>query len=237
MISVQDLYLSVGDYGAKFMSGTSIQDTFNRNMKQVQLEIMTELAPYYQKNEFVRNLLEGWVRRYYDVSDQYGVALPPGRETVIEETGETFFRPLALGVTDANGVILHEMNSVAENEIFMSIRVPQRAPSLTKKRVYYLNYDNRFQFYPSEAIPYILFYLIYPLDANIAFLYTTDAQTGEDIQTIDTDSTVDLSWDESASNLFLFKMLEKYGFQNREQIVLEYGKLGVQFEMSQALAP
>lgn len=226
MISVYEyLWLGVADYAAKYQSGTSVDDTFNRNLKQSQLEIIADLSPYYQSNEKIKNILDSWVRREYDQSDEYGVILLPGRETVNEETGETFLRALALGVTDSSGTILYEMHSVQENEIFTIQRVPQRSPSIAKKRVYWLNYDNRIQLYPSEAIYFSMFYLIYPLEARIAFRTLEDPDTGEFYQEYFPEESIDLQWDEIVAPLFLAKMLEKYGYQNRETVVAEYGKL------------
>lgn len=232
MISVYELYLSVGDYGQKYQSGLSIADTFNRNLKQVQIEIISDFAPHYWGNDAVRNLLRNWVRRIGDVSDQYGVITIPGREGVQEETTELYMKPLALGVCDENGVPQYEISPIMENEIYITLRIPQRRASLAKKRVYYLDYDNRIQLYPQAEIPFEMFYMIYPLEARVGFRYTI--VDGEDIQIPDENTTIDLSWDDNAANLFLYKMLQKYGAENREQVVAAYGAYGVDMTLKMA---
>jgi len=83
--------------------------------------------------------------------------------------------------------------------------------------------------YPQQEIPYILFYLIYPTTAILAFTY--QEVDGEYVQVYDPVNSVDLYWDKSASNLLLYMLLEKYGVSSRDDILNEFGKFGVQLSL------
>jgi hypothetical protein len=105
-------------------------------------------------------------------------------------------------------------------------RIPQRAPNVANKIVYYrFNSPETVYFYPAQAIPFSVFYLVYPDEAKIAFTFSeTD---DEDIMTYDQADSVDLGWPASATNLILYKMLEKYGVQVREQLLQQYAEYGI----------
>lgn len=232
MVSIYNfLWLRYTDYARKYQLQVDTVDDFNGKIAELQLEALTILGPYYQQNEKIRSLLAPWVRRIYDVADQNGQLLEPQRVGVEEETTETFYRLVAMGVTDNNGNLLYGISPAMEAEIVEMQRIPQRQPNLAKSRVYYINYDGVIQLYPEQAIPYVIWYLIYPTEAILAFTYNT--VNGEYVQVYDPLNTVDLYWDEDASNLLLYMLLEKYGISSRDDLLAEFGKLGVQMMLSQ----
>lgn len=226
MISTYNfLWTRLIQYGQKYQLAAPSVAEFNGNLAEVQIEASNLLAPYYQENELVRALLAPWVRRIYDVSDANGQLLQPQRVGIEEQTTESFYRIIGMGLTDGSGNMLYGISPAMEAEIVEMQRIPQRQPSLAKKRVYFLNYDNVIQLYPAQSLPYVLFYLIYPTKAFLAFTY--QLQNGEYIQVYDPVNSADLYWDENASNLLLYMLLEKYGISSRDDLLQEYGKLGV----------
>ena len=224
MIPIYDfIWKRLADYGKKFQSGQDVVDEFNTKIDEVQLEVINDLSPFYQANELVRGVLNPWVRKVTASSASTGVVTKPA------VTGETYMRPLGLGVVDNTGEYLYEINPYTESEIAISQRIPQRKPSLAKKIVGYIPSGNTIQLYPKTTIPYAMYYFIYPKSAKIAFTYTSTQD--EDVMTLDAANTVDLAWDLNASNIILYKMLEKYGIVNREIWLSEYAKLGVNVSM------
>ena len=224
------LWLRLIDYGKKYQMQAPSVDSFNSALDEVQREAISILAPYYQTNEKVRALLSPFIRRIFDTTDQNGQLLQPRRVSVEEETTEEFYRVVSMGVTDGNGTTLFPIHQTMENEIALMTLIPQRQPNITKNRAYYINYDDVIQLYPEQSIPYILFYLIYPPTAQLAFTYSV--VDGEYIQTFDPLNTFDLQWDRNASNLLLYMLLEKYGISSRDDLLAEFGKLGIQMTLS-----
>lgn len=218
MVSVLFVWNRLKAYAQKYQSGADNVDYFNTALAEVQLEIFTDFSPSYDKNEMVKSLLDFWVRPQKGTSNPDGtVGLGTGNEVVA--------RPLGIGYTDGT-IVLFGVPQVQESELMAIARMPQRVPNVAKKQVYYrFNSPSVLNFYPETTIPYSLFYIIYPLEAKIVFTFTSTAD--EDIMTYDPVNSIDLAWPESASNLIVYKMLEKYGVTVREQLLQEYSKYGV----------
>lgn len=224
MILIYDfIWKRLADYGKKFQSGQDAVDEFNTRIAEVQLEVANDLSPFYQVNELVRGVLAPHVRQVTAVTNGSGLFARP---TV---TGEKFMRVLGLGVVDVQGNYRFEITPSTENEIGISQRIPQRRPDFTKKIVHYIPIKTDIQLYPKSAINYSMYYMIYPLSAKIAFTYTSTDD--EDVMTYDAANSTDLAWDDNASNIILYKMLEKYGIVNREAWLAEYSRLGLDVSM------
>jgi len=211
------LWTRCSDYIQKYQSGAQQVEYFNSKLAEVQSELFNDFSPLYGKNELVKLILDFWVR------EQTGTSASDG--TVTAGTGdEVVNRPLSIGYT-TSGNIVFQIPSVEESELVASYRIPQRAPNVSKKIVYYrFNTPNSVKFYPSVAVPFKMFYLIYPTEAHIAFTYTeTD---DEDVMTYDAANSEDLAWPAAADNLIIYKMLEKIGVSIREQLLQEYSKFG-----------
>lgn len=219
MISVYSfLWQRLADYGQKYQSGADIVSYFNSKLAEVQSEIFNDFSPLYDESEKVKGLLDYWVKQ------QYGFSASDGTAT-IGTNPEVVYRPLSAGYTNSWN-ILFAIPSISESELIAVMRIPQRAPNLATKNVYYrFNSPGTISFYPVAITPFFVFYLIYPTDAHIAFTYSTTAN--EDIMTFDPTNSVDLAWPASAANLILYKMLEKYGVSVREEVLEEYAKYGI----------
>jgi len=213
-------------YSAKYQLQQPAVQEFNSTIDEVQRELISMLAPYANMNEKVRALLEPWIRRIYDTSDQNGQIDFPQRVGVEEEVTETFFRVISMSVTGAGGTAtLFPIHPIMESEITIAQLMPQRAPDLTKNRAYYNVYDGVIQLYPMQGIPYLMWYLVYPVAAILAFNY--EMQNGEYVQVYDPDNTVDLYWNENASNILLYMLLQKYGISVRDDLIAEFGRIGI----------
>lgn len=230
MISIYNfLWARYIDYAKKYQLQVDAVQDFNSKVDEIQREAITILGTRYQSSELVRSLCAPWVRRIYDISDNTGQLSQPERVGVEEPVTEEFYRVVGMGVTDGNGNLLYGISPAMESEIVEFQRIPQRKPDLTKSRAYYLNYDDVIQLYPQQAINYVLFYLVYPTDALLAFNYVL--VNGEYVQQYDPLNTVDLGWDRNASNLLLYLLLEKYGISSRDDLLQEYGRLGVEISL------
>lgn len=218
-----DLWQRINQYGQKYMSGQQVVDTFNGALSEVQNEVFSMLSPYYSTNEKVRAILAVWVKSVNASATNGAYAIPSG------DDDPQFDRVISLGVTDIATPpnILYEINPISEGELVFASRMPQRAPDLSKKRVYYLvDAPTTVNFFPKPAsLPFLMYYLVFPDEAKIAFTFSeTD---DEDIMTYDPDNSVQLKWTKDARNLILYKMLEKYGVTVREQLLQEYSRLGL----------
>lgn len=232
MVAIHNfLYKRIADYGKKYQSGADTVSDFNGRIAEVQSEIFTDLAPFYQTNEKVRGILETWVKV------ATGTAVN-GMFTIVP-IGFDFDRIVSIGITDISGNILYEVSPIMEGEVVSYARIPQRKPNSAKKRIYYrtrtdtsgtqITYKTSIELFPKENLPFVAYYLVYPNEAKLAFAFTQT--TDEDIQTYDPINSIDLGWSSNAANLILYKMLEKYGITNREQWISEYAKMGISESM------
>lgn len=218
MVAVLYIWDRISAYGQKYQSGAENIAYFNTSLSEVQLELFNDFSVYYGKNEKVNTLMDFWVRQ------QTGTTPGTGIDTIGTDP-EIVNRILSAGYAPS-GAITFGIPAVAENELVAIARIPQRAPNIAKKIAYYrFNSPQTINFYPAAIIPYLVFYLIYPTEAHIAFTFSETAD--EDIMTYDDANSVNLAWPASASNLILYLMLEKYGVSVREQLLQEYAQYGV----------
>lgn len=220
MIPIYDfIWKRLADYGAKYQSGADVVDKFNTKIAEVQLEVYNDLSPYYQTNEKVRAIMQPWVNKIT------GVAIN-GTYTIA--VGNTIFdRVISSAVLDSGNNILFEINPITEGELVMASRLPQRRPDFSQKRVYYLiDNPNIIRLKPElPSLNYLTYYLVYPSVATIVFTFTSTQN--EDIMAYDATNSVNLGWNGDAANIILYKMLEKYGIVNREQVLAQYAAVGV----------
>lgn len=224
-----DLWLRLSQYGGKYQSGAQVVATFNGALSEVQNEIFSTLSPFYSTNEKIRGILAVWVKSLNATAVNGSYAIPSS------PSDPQFDRVISLGVTDTATPpnILYEINPISEGELVFANRMPQRRPDITKKRVYYLvDAPTTINFFPKPAsIPFLMYYLVFPTEAKIAFTYTSTSD--EDIMTYDSGNSVQLQWTKDARNLILYKMLEKYGVTVREQLLEAYSQLGLTEMLSQ----
>lgn len=218
MIAVLDLWNRINAYGAKYQSGTDVVAYFNTALAEVQIELFNDLSPLYDENEKVKTLLDIWVKEQVGSSNSGGVVTAGTNPEVVN-------RPISIGYTDGSGNILFSIVEIDESELIAIARMPQRKPNSSKKNVYYrFNSPSTVQLYPKEIVSYDMFYFIYPTAALIVFTFSTTAN--EDIMTYDSVNSVNLQWPQTAFNLIMYKMLEKYGVTVREELLQAYAKFG-----------
>lgn len=217
MIAVLYLWQRIDAYGAKYQSGTDVVAYFNTALAEVQAEVFNDFAPLYQANEKVKTLLDIWVKEQSASSDSSGLV-------TVGADPEVIYRPISVGY-GSSGSTTFSIPQIDETELIAISRIPQRTPNVSNKNVYYrFNAPNIMQLYPKTTIPYDMFYMVHPTLAEIAFTYTTTAD--EDVMTYDPGNSTDLLWPQSAQNLILYKLLEKYSINVRELLLQEYSKYG-----------
>lgn len=218
MIKILDVWNRISAYGSKYQSGMDTVAYFNSSISEVQKEIFNDTSPFFDVNDKVRVLLNSWVREQYGLTDASGIDTIGGAPEIVN-------RLLSVGVTDGSQNLLFSIPETTESELVGIARMPQRAPNFAAKKVYYrFNDPDQLQLYPRQAINYLTYYLIYPLESHIAFTFTeTD---DEDIMTYDPTNSVDLAWPDSAYNLIVYKVLEKYAIEVREQLLQSYAAFG-----------
>jgi hypothetical protein len=223
MIAVLDLWNRVNQYAQKYQSGQTVVDTFNGALSEVQAEIYNDLSPFYQENEKVRGLLNVWVGSKTASFTSGAYTMPSG------PTDPKFDRVVSMGITDGLTplTILYEINPITEGELVYANRIPQRRPDASKKRVYYyMDGPLVIKVTPATVVsPFILYYLMYPSEAKIAFTYSLVSD--EYVMTYDAGNSTNLAWTTDAFNIILYKMLEKYGVETRDSWLEEYSRLGV----------
>lgn len=224
MIKVLDLWTRLNQYSAKYQSGAVVVDTFNAALAETQAEIYNDLSDFYQTNEKVRGLLGPWVKKI----NQLIINGILDMTSAIDEDDE-FDRIVAMGVTDGAilSVSLYEINPITEGELVYTSRIPQRKPDQTKKRIYFMmDGATIINLFPVIAsIPCLIYYIVFPTEAKIAFTYTeTD---DEDVMTYSPTDSIDLAWTKDAENIIIYKMLQKYGITSRDNWVAEYSKIGI----------
>ena len=219
MISVLTLWERVNQYAAKYQSGQTVVDTFNGALAEVQAEIYNDLSPFYQENEKVRGLLNPWVK---SVSATFVTGSYTSNDPL-------FDRVISIAIRDTQipPNILYAVAPITESELVYANQIPQRKPDLSKSRVYYLmNGTTTIEIFPKPGtVPAIIYYLSYPSEAKIAFTYTE--VNDEYVMTYDAANSDDLAWVTDAYNIILYKMLEKYGVETRDQWIEEYSRLGI----------
>lgn len=219
MIAVLDLWNRVNQYAQKYASGQTVVDTFNGALAEVQAEVYNDLSPFYQQNEKVRGLLNVWVKNI-------NATFTSGSYTSVDPQ---FDRVVSMAITEGATppVMLYEINPITEGELVYANRIPQRKPDPAKKRVYYfMDGPVTINAAPNTvALPFIMYYLTYPTEAKIAFTYSLT--NDEYIMTYDAGNSTDLEWVTDAFNIILYKMLEKYGVETRDQWIEEYSRLGI----------
>jgi len=219
MISVLTLWERVNQMAQKYQSGQTVVDTFNGALAEVQAEIYNDLSSYYQVNEKVRALLNPWVK---NVAATFTTGLYTSNDA-------QFDRVISIAIRDTQNPpnILYAVNPITEGELVYADQIPQRKPDLAKKRVYYLMAGPAtIEIFPKPGtVPAIVYYLSYPTLAKIAFTY--NLTNDEYVMTYDAGNSTQLGWALDAFNIILYKMLEKYGVETRDQWIEEYSRLGI----------
>ena len=220
MINVQSLFHSFCEYAKDYKAGPDPVPEWNSKLQEAQLELMDAVAPLYDLNERIRTLMRPFIKPHNGVTDTLGfVAVPGDLYRMIGSINATYnSNTFPVKFSYESGVVINS-------------RIPQRAPSLAKRIAYFHYTEGGIQLYPRQAFTVSFHYIAKPASAAIAYKRMINPATDEHVIELDTDNTVDLEWNDDAYNLLLFILLEKYGLVTKDQLLIEYGKLGVNSDL------
>lgn len=202
------------DYAKKYQSGLDIETDYNSRFAEVQQELTNHLISIVGTNEKAERLLDPLI-----------VSSTTGSPSSGKITRPTDFLYLLSGSYD--GKPIHKLSA---NQLATYEQIPQRRGDLSKKRVNIASVDGKWEVKPDTATGISLRYVKVPPLSTIAFTITETAD--EDIMAYNDSATVDFVWGEMCIPLIIYMMLEKYGISVREQILMEYAKLGISMEAS-----
>ena len=213
MIGISKFWNAKND---RAVTGTSgYDDTFIEMVNQVQMQAITTLAPYYETNQAIKDILSRFVKEDIKETDVSNEGL------LLKENDYIRF----IAVLSAAGKPAYPINS---NEVAIIKTSPIRKPSVEKGTIFYHQKDNQFYFLPDDvSIPVTYTYLRKPADAALTL---TPAETDE-LDYLIPSAPTDLEWPEEAFNLLLYMTLEKLGMEMKEPILIEYANLGLSKEM------
>jgi len=211
MIDVVKLYNRQNEVSKNGTTGYSDQDDFNDRLYVAQFEIAEILCDNYERNQKVKDALSEHVISA-DVSVVSGQLTKPtdylrGFEVWPKASGNIF---------PATEININEVSMYATSYV--------RKPDLAKKQVYYYFLNNKYNFLPGSSFDATLVYCKKPVPATITL---TESSTDNSDFLTPTGGT-NLAWPENLFNLFLYSMLEKLGMEMKDNLVYEYGLLGIQ---------
>lgn len=190
-------------------TGFDSEDETNRKIAEIQTALMNVLSPLYETNQQVAELLSPFV--------SYGQStLTDGY--LVKETDHVRIISLSVGgypvfPTRVNSIAMLKQNSI-------------RRPSSADNRYYYAIKDDGIQIYPEEAMIVDFDYISRPSEAKIT---KTPVSANDNVyETLTADG--DLEWPEEAFNLLLYMFLDRLGVEMKEQLLIEYGNLGISKE-------
>lgn len=214
MIPVVEIFNALCQSVPDYKSGVNPMPEFNTKLNESQKEIMDYIAPQYDRNERIRTLLDPFVNTSTGTSSG----------TIAKPTG--FYRTLGITVVSSSKTI--PLYQAKENELISQDFIPQRKADFSRGIGYYKQAGLSITVIPSTAVPYEMYYLREPIDANLEFAYTT--LVSDELALAPT-SVVDLEWNDSAFNLIMNWLLRKYGLITREQFYTQLGAMGIQQDL------
>lgn len=212
MISIVRLWESLGEKTKTSTAGYQTQASFNNNIAEVVMSLMNTLSPYYSVNQTVKDLLAPFVVSDVITTDTSGFLEKP----------DNYYRYLD-SIIDGNPVY-----PIALNEVGIVKKSAVRTPSVAKGIYFSYQEDNLVKYLPEEELEVNFKYLRNPEIPEITLTPTSD----EDGDYLVPTSVTDLDWNDNAFEFILYMMLNKYGFEMKEDLILAYANAGIQLETS-----
>lgn len=192
-------------------SGYQDQDDINRNLEAVDKEITETLFPLYAINGKVQDLVQNFVKKSTGAVVSGELAKPDDYVQHISSSYE--------------GKPMYPRNI---NEIDIIRTSPIRNPKLESGPYFIYFESTKIKYLPEDISSVDLVYLRRPKAGKIKETYVSDA----DRDYVTTDVVKEIEWDDRAFNLFYYHMMEKYGFEQNDQLSIEYSQLGINREIT-----
>lgn len=204
MISVVRLWETLVQSAKSGTSGYTTQDEFNRDLASVQTSLTGLLSPMYAVNSYVQELLAPFVK-----SDAISVTKPV----------DCFY---FLGGT-INGVPAYPILPT-QDSLYMSS--PIRRPSADNQTAFFYLVNNNVQWRYHGSLVGHMEWIRTPAEASIVLTPVSDA----DRDYLTPTAGADLEWPESAFNFILAMMMQKLGLELKDDQLIAFADLGINFE-------
>lgn len=206
MISVIRLWNTVNQLAKTSTSGYQTEAEFNNDLADVQVALVTMLAPFYSVNQTVKDILRPFTLSASASAPSGVLPYPTG-----------YFRALTASI---NG---YPAYPVSTNEKDVIMTSPIRMASTTTNQYYYYQEDTSIKILPAQTLTVNLSYIKYPPAATIVL---TPVSTDDNDYLTPTVGT-DLAWNEDSFNFILFMMLERLGLEQKDSLNMEFSNLGI----------
>lgn len=193
-------------------SGYESDEEFNINLAAVDVEVYRTLIPYYAKDDRIQKLFSPFIETEQLPIVNGRLAVPDNFEKYIDT------------VFDGGSKIVYPRN-LNERAVIKSSSIQN--PSVESEEYFCFFDKNEIIYLPQEVTSGELVYLRKSVPGEIKYNYVET----EDSDYYTVEKVKDIEWDNELFGLFSALMLEKFGFQNRETVALEYANLGVQREI------
>lgn len=212
MISIVRLYETVSQLAKTQTAGYQSEQEFNNDVSAVQADLMTLFCPLYSVNQTLKDVLKPFVKSGNLTSNASGEVDYP----------TDYYRALTGAI---NGYPAYPI-AVNEKDIWNTSSI--RKPSVAKNIYCYFQEDEKIKLLPAQQLTIDLSYIRNYEPASIEF----NVVSSEDSDFITPVAVSDLEWNENVFNLFVYKMLDRLGIETKEQLALEYSRLGINTEIS-----
>lgn len=210
MIDIRDVYQFVTQTKRSGTSGYDSEDDWNTNLKSTEIDIYRTLVPFYAKDDRIQKLFSPFVKTedYPNISNG-SILLPSDFDKYID----TIF--------DDGSKMVYPRNLNERSKILSS---PIQNPSVSSDEYFCFFNGGKIDYLPKDVEECQLVYLREPVSALISF----QVEETDDEDYIRLNVIRNSEWPEEMFNLYCAILLEKFGYQNRETIAAEYGRLGIE---------
>lgn len=203
MIDTIKLKQSVDQLAKAGTSGYQSVDEFNNDVRLVQQSVLTMFSEMYEREEVISDALAPFV-----------LNIPISNTKPLD-----YHRFVA---AEING---KEVYPISANKVSMTKTSPIRKPDVSGQSYYYFE-DNQVKFLYPTVFTGTMTYIRQPKESVLEVVYAEDSYTDYEEYTV----AQNLEWPEFTENLFLFLLLERLGISQKDNLVIEYSKLGLQYE-------
>lgn len=207
---IKTVWDRVADYSKKHQNGFDDVDAFNGKVNEAISELTSYLLSIHAVNERASELLQPYIKS----------------DTLTGSSTAVFTKPADFNYylsASYEGVPVHKLSI---NQLDDYEQIAQRKGNLTKKRVNIAGVNNGWEGRPQSAYDIRLNYVFIP-SAEPKIVFTEESTEDEDLLEYDDAATIDFLFDVKCIPLITYMVLEKLGVEIREQLLLEYGQLGI----------
>lgn len=211
MISIIKFHKSALDTIRSGTTGYVSLARFIQVTNEWQISAARQLVNFYEENQQVKDALATHVKTGTGTTSSSGVLAKP----------DSYLR--FLGVDKAAGKTAYPVN-VNEFPILRDSTI--RKPDVSKGLIFYAQKNNGFVFLPETTIPIDYTYLRTP--PPCALTSTVVSSEDDDYETYS--SPTDLDWPDEMFDFLLYGVLNRLGFELKDQQTQQYAMLGLSME-------